>query len=169
MAATPVKPWGPSERVITVPWPRLENGALTGLKTTSYGENVKMLAEARKQGAGEAVCGNTRGELCEGTGSNLFIVRDLALHTPPLSSGCLAGVTRALVIELALGLGIEVQEEALPLTCLQDCHEAFLTSSTREVHPVSHIDGRELPRVAGPVTRRLQAAFRELADNEIDP
>ena len=82
-----------------VPWVRNERSAVAGLKTTSYAENVVALAYAKERGAIEAVFANTRGELCEGTGSNVFVVRDGVVWTPPLDSGCLAGITRALAVE----------------------------------------------------------------------
>src|SRR6202008_3080908 len=85
--------------VVTVPWARNERSPLVGVKTTSYAENVVALERARAAGATEALLGNTVGDLCGGTGSNLFIVLGGPLPPPPLSSGCLAGVTRALVIE----------------------------------------------------------------------
>ncbi|GAA3369269.1 aminodeoxychorismate lyase [Streptomyces sannanensis] len=85
--------------VITVPWTRNERSAVTGLKTTSYAENVLALARAHEQGASEALFGNTMGQLCEGTGSNVFVVLDGEIFTPPLVSGCLAGITRALTVE----------------------------------------------------------------------
>ncbi|MDQ0963073.1 branched-subunit amino acid aminotransferase/4-amino-4-deoxychorismate lyase [Streptomyces sp. B4I13] len=71
-----------STAVVTVPWTRNERGALTGLKTTSYAENVVALARAHEQGATEALFGNTAGRLCEGTGSNVFVVVDGEIHTP---------------------------------------------------------------------------------------
>ena len=80
--------------VVVVPWARNEHGALTGLKTISYAENVRALAYARERGALEAIFGNTAGNLCEGTGTNVFLVIGGHLVTPPLSAGCLAGVTR---------------------------------------------------------------------------
>ncbi len=99
VVAAPLEEAAESSRVATVPWPRNERGALAGLKTTSYGENVVMLAYAKERGAGEAVMANLAGHLCEGTGSNVFYVVDGELRTPSLASGCLAGVTRALVLE----------------------------------------------------------------------
>ena len=99
MVAAPLDEAAESSRVATVPWPRNERGALAGLKTTSYGENVVMLAYAKARGAGEAVMANLAGHLCEGTGTNVFYVVDGELRTPSLESGCLAGVTRALVLE----------------------------------------------------------------------
>ena len=86
--------------IATVPWPRNERGALAGIKTTSYAENAKALAHAQSAGATEAVFADTTGRLSEGTGSNIFVVRDGRILTPPLDTGCLAGITRALVAEL---------------------------------------------------------------------
>ena len=84
--------------VVTVPWTRNESGALAGIKSTSYAENVVALSVADEAGASEALFANTVGNLCEGTGSNVFVGFGDRLVTPPLSSGCLAGVTRALVM-----------------------------------------------------------------------
>jgi len=70
--------------LITVPWPRNERGALVGIKTTSYAENALALADAHRQGATEAIFGNTRGNLCEGSGTNVFVVINGQLVTPPL-------------------------------------------------------------------------------------
>lgn len=161
--AVPLKGWPPVEKVCLVPWPRLENGALAGVKSTSYGENVRALATAKRQGCGEALLANTKGELCEGTGSNVFLVIQGRLVTPPLSSGCLAGVTRRLVLAACAAEGIACHEEAIPAAALTTCEEAFLTSSTRDVHPIAEVDGRPLP-APGPVTLSVQAAFARLAE-----
>src|SRR4051794_31863616 len=96
VAAAEQQPFPPTADVSVVPWPRNERGALSGLKTTSYGDNAKALDHAHRRGGAEAIFGNLAGNLCEGTGSNIFLVRDGRLITPPLSSGCLAGGTRAL-------------------------------------------------------------------------
>ncbi|MBI0295011.1 aminodeoxychorismate lyase [Streptomyces sp. PRKS01-29] len=150
--------------VITVPWARNERGALTGLKTTSYGENVVALARAREQDATEALFGNTVGALCEGTGSNVFVVLDGQLHTPPLSSGCLAGITRALVLEW-----VGAKETDLPLEALHRAEEVFLTSTTRDVQAVHRVDGHALPGAPGPVTAEALRIFLERAAADIDP
>ena len=99
VVSAPMDPWPDTTAVATVPWPRNERGALAGLKTTSYGENVRALARAREQGASEAVFANLQGHLCEGTGTNVFYVVDGDLRTPTLAAGCLAGITRHLVLE----------------------------------------------------------------------
>lgn len=153
--------------VVTVPWVRNERGATAGLKTTSYAENVVALAEARRRGAAEALFANTKGELCEGTGSNVFVVLDGTVHTPPLSSGCLAGVTRGLVLEWARADGLEVVEDDLPLEVLRSADEVFLTSSLKDVRPVSRCDDRNL--VVGPLTQRLASLWSRRQAESMEP
>ncbi|MFI9581662.1 aminotransferase class IV [Streptomyces sp. NPDC052236] len=150
--------------VITVPWARNERGALTGLKTTSYAENVVALARAREQGASEALFANTVGQLCEGTGSNVFVVLDGELHTPPLASGCLAGITRALTVAWT-----GAKETDLPFDVLDRAEEIFLTSTLRDVQGVRRVDGRELADAPGPVTAKALRIFEERAAADRDP
>ncbi|MFF0743706.1 aminotransferase class IV [Streptomyces sp. NPDC004111] len=153
-----------STAVITVPWTRNERSALTGLKTTSYAENVVALARAREHGASEALFANTVGQLCEGTGSNVFVVLDGELLTPPVSSGCLAGITRALAVAWT-----GAQERDLPQDVLERAEEVFLTSTLRDVQAVHRIDGRDLPGVPGPVTAKAVRVFAERAADDLDP
>ena len=164
VAVAPLDPFGPTASVAVVPWARNERSAVAGLKTTSYAENVVALAYAVARGASEAVFANTRGELCEGTGSNVVLAVDGGLVTPALSSGCLAGVTRALVLERC-----EVTEVDLPLAALEIADEAFLTSTTREVQPIAAVDGRRLPSAPGPLTAGAIAAFAALVASDLDP
>ncbi|MEV4330092.1 aminodeoxychorismate lyase [Streptomyces sp. NPDC049597] len=153
-----------STAVITVPWTRNERGALTGLKTTSYAENVVALARAHQRGASEALFANTVGQLCEGTGSNVFVVLDGELHTPPVSSGCLAGITRALTVEWT-----GAKETDLPLDVLDRAEEVFLTSTLRDVQAVVRIDSREIGHAPGPVTTKAMRVFEERAAADPDP
>ncbi len=155
--------------VITVPWARNDRGALVGLKTTSYGENVRALRRAYEQGASEALFPNTHGDLCEGTGSNIFVVWEGQLRTPPLSSGCLPGITRSLVLELAQELGLEVSQGPLPLQALARSDEAFLSSTIRCVQAVRNVDGQPLRVAPGPITERLAGAFASLVGRDLDP
>lgn len=154
----------PTAKVCVVPWRRNEHGALAGLKTVSYADNVIALAYAKKRGGGEAIFGNLAGDLCEGTGSNVFVVRDGRLITPPLSSGCLAGVTRELVLEWCGG-----EEENLPLSEFTSVSEAFLTSTTRDVQPIAAIDDVVLPAAPGPVTAKVMQTFAARAAEHSDP
>ena len=162
VAAAPHTDYEPGVSVAIAPWPKSERSAVAGLKTTSYAENVVALAWARERGAGEAIFTNLSGNLCEGTGTNLFAVIDDLLITPPLSAGCLAGVTRALVVET-----LKVEERDLPASALGEASEAFLTSTTREVHPISSVDGAPLPACPGPKTERAAAAVRALVEAEV--
>ena len=149
--------------VVTVPWPRNERGALAGLKTTSYAENVVALAHAHRHGATEAVFANLAGNLCEGTGTNVFYVVDGELRTPTLDSGCLAGVTRALVLEWFGGV-----ERDEPIEVVDTASEVFIVSTTRDVQAVSRWNDRDLP-APGPVTREAMAAWRKRELEEMDP
>jgi branched-chain amino acid aminotransferase len=169
VAATEVRAHPATTDVVVVPWVRNERGAVAGLKTISYAENVRALAYAREHGAGEAVFANTRGELCEATGSNVFLVRDDAVVTPPEESGCLLGVTRALVLELCADQGIACAEQTLPVVALAQADEAFLTSTVREVQPITAVDGHALARGPGTVTGQLAAAFTDLVTRDLDP
>lgn len=154
-------------RVAVVPWVRNERSAIAGLKTTSYAENVVALAYAKERGAGEALFGNTRDELCEGTGTNVFLEIDGHFVTPPLDSGCLAGVTRALVLEWAAEAGIEVREQAMPLSSIHGSAHAALTSSTRGMTPIVAVDDRELE--PGPLTLRMGEEFHRRSREQLDP
>ncbi|GAA1630798.1 aminotransferase class IV [Georgenia ruanii] len=154
-------------RVAVVPWVRNERSAIAGLKTTSYAENVRALAWAKAHGADEAVFANTRGELCEGTGTNVFVEADGALLTPPLESGCLAGVTRAIVMEWALGAGIEVREETLDIAVMDEARHLALTSSTRGMVPVVAVNGRDLE--PGPLTQQVAEIYTRQHVLDTDP
>ena len=164
VAAGPLPDWPPAADVVIAPWPRNERGALTGIKTVSYGENVVALAHAHDHGAGEAIFANLAGNLCEGTGTNVFVGMGGRLVTPPLSAGCLAGVTRDLLLEL-----VEVVVADLPLAALAAADQAFLTSSTRDVQPIRSVDGQPLPSCAGPLTEKAATAFADLMARDLDP
>jgi branched-chain amino acid aminotransferase len=164
VAGGPLPAWPPATDVVVVPWPRNERGALAGLKTISYGENVVALAYARDHGAGEAIFANLAGNLCEGSGTNVFVGVDGRLVTPPLSAGCLAGVTRDLLLEM-----VDVVEADLPLDALRSAGEAFLTSSTRDVQPIRAVDGHALDECPGRLTVEAAAAFEALMARELDP
>ena len=150
--------------VVTVPWPRNEHGALSGLKTTSYGENVRALAYAGEHGGSEAIFPNTEGDLCEGTGTNVFVVSKGRLLTPPRSAGCQAGVTRALVVEWS-----GATEANMLLTALAEADEAFLTGTTRDVQPIRCVDGMPLAAAPGPVTRKAAEVFAMRSAESPDP
>jgi branched-chain amino acid aminotransferase len=149
-------------KVVVVPWTRNERSATAGLKTTSYAENVVALAYARERGGTEAVFANLAGNLCEGTGSNVAYVVAGELRTPSLESGCLAGITRALLLEWC---GAREMDE--PIAVLDDAEEIMLVSTTRDVQAVTRYDGREL--TPGPVTAQCQKEWVARAAENIDP
>jgi branched-chain amino acid aminotransferase len=163
VVADVLKPWEGPTSVVTVPWPRNERGALAGLKTTSYAENVVALAYAHQRDASEALFANTVGNLCEGTGSNVFYVVDGELRTPTLASGCLAGISRALLLEWYGGR--EIDE---PADVLGRADEVFLVSTTRDVQPVRRCDGRDLA-APGPVTTECMRVWAEREARDLDP
>jgi branched-chain amino acid aminotransferase len=164
VALAPLTAWAPTAKVVVVPWTRNERAATAGLKTTSYADNVVALAHAKAHGGSEAVLANTAGMLCEGTGSNVFLVLAGELVTPPLSSGCLAGVTRALVLEWTGAV-----ERDVPLGALLEADEVFLTSSTRDVQAVHAVGDDAYPDAPGPLTRQAAATFAERSAADVDP
>jgi branched-chain amino acid aminotransferase len=163
LVAGPGSHWPGSAALATVPWARNERSAVAGAKTTSYAENVVALAYAKRRGAAEALFLDTRDHLCEGTGSNIFLVLDGQLLTPALSTGCLAGVTRALVVEWS-----GAAEAELDVSVLDTATEVFITSSTRDVQAVHAVDSRTYA-VDGPVTAAAVAAFAERSGADLDP
>ena len=162
VAVSPESIWPDTALVITVSDPRNDKSILAGSKTTSYAQNAALLSVAKKQGAHEAIMPNTKGELCEGTGSNIFVVKDGQVMTPPLSGGCLGGITRALVIKW-----FDVKEVDLPMSVLKDVDEAFLTSSTRDIQPISKIDDRVL-NAPGPIASKMRKEFIEKLSQNYD-
>lgn len=163
VAADPRQPPAESTTIVTAPWMRNERSATTGIKTTSYAENAIALAAAQEAGGSEAVFANTQGNVCEGTGSNIFYVIDGETRTPTLASGCLAGVTRALILEWG-----DVREVDAPIEVAQNADEVFIASTTRDVQAVRRWDEREYP-APGPVTRQFREIWRENATRTIDP
>ena len=140
--------------MVTTPWRRNEHGALTGVKSTSYAENVRGLAYAAAMGATEAIFLNTAGNVCEGTGTNLFCVFGDRVITPPLASGPLAGITRALLLEWAAA-AIEQRDLTLPEALTAD--EVFITSALRDLQAVTPV-GRGGLRRTRTENRRDQRA-----------
>ncbi len=167
LALSAASPWPDRIAAVSVPWRRNEHSAVTGAKTTSYAENVVALHRAHEQGAHEALMANTAGNLCEGTGSNVVLDLDGVLVTPPLSSGCLAGITRELFLEWALADGLPVVERDEPLDALARARDVLLTSSTRNVQQVQTLDGREVG--GSELGRAAVELFERYAAKGMDP
>jgi branched-chain amino acid aminotransferase len=137
-----------------------------GVKVTSWLQNVRMLDQAMQRGFDEVILLNERDEVAECTAANIFCVHNGEVSTPPLSAGCLPGVTRGALFELGEEGGVPVREATLSLQDLFEADEVFITSTTREVQPVSQIEERQIAQVGGPVTERLAEAFsRHVAES----
>ncbi len=158
-AVAPMSRWSATSKVVIAPWCRNERGPTAGLKTISYADNVIALRFAHRHGADEAVFANTSGQLCEGTGTNVFVRLGDRLVTPRLSSGCLAGVTRGLLLEWMP----DIVEADVPLEALRDAEEAFLTSTSRDVHPIAEVDGSPKSAAPGVLTRIAMQTWSERA------
>jgi branched-chain amino acid aminotransferase len=134
------------------------------IKSCNLLNSVLSVREAQAAGAVEPILLNDAGDVAEGASSNVFIVKDSAALTPPLSAGILAGVTRALILELCSELGIPAREETLRVADLVGADEVFLTSTIREALPVGTIDGKPVgDGRPGPLTLRILQAVREYA------
>lgn len=161
-------------RAVRVPWVRNERSAVAGLKTTSYAENVVALAAARERGADEAILANTTGELCEGTASNVFVERGGELVTPHLSSGCLAGITRELVLEWGSEAGLPIREAEpgeLRFDVLEEvidgAAQLALAGSIRNLVPVVALD--DVATRPGPVMLAARDEFDRRRRERLDP
>ena len=135
--------------------------------TGNYLNSSFARIEANQHGYNEAVMLNEEGKVCEGTGENLFVVRDGVISTPPVSDGLLEGITRDSIMLIADDLGYPVLEESLVRTDLYTADEMFMTGSAAEVVPVRSVDHRTIGP-AGPVTLELQKAFFRVVHGE-DP
>ncbi len=155
-------------KLVVVPWTRNERSPTAGLKTTSYAENVVALAFAKKHGGVEALFANSVGNLCECTGSNVFVVVDGDILTPDLASGPLAGITRDLVIAWCREDGLTVHAEPLSMSILAQAQEVFITSSTKDVMGVHAVDDL-LMTAPGPVTAHATAIFARQSRERLDP
>ena len=135
---------------------------LAGIKSLNYLDHVLSWEEAQAREFDEAVMLNERGEIVSATTANIFWVKEGTIQTPALSTGALAGVTRAAVIELAAKVFIPLIEGVYELSDLTEAEEIFLTSASYGVAPVTTFDFRRYSIVEGSVLRRLSAAFKGL-------
>ena len=145
---------------------RIPHGALSPMvKSLNYLNNVLAKIEAQQSGAGEGLMLNEQGYVAECTGDNVFIVKNGAIFTPPLSSGALAGITREVVFEIAAELGIAISEPDMTRYDIYTADECFLTGTAAEIIPAVRLDSREIgDGKPGPVTGRLIARFRQLTE-----
>ena len=142
---------------------------LAGVKTISWLDSVWAAEEAKREGYDEVVLLNERGEVSECTAANIFAVRNDKVITPPLSSGCLEGVTRGVLMEIAVEAGTTVVERAMRPEDLYAADEVFITSTNRNVIGVKEIAGRIIGAgVGGELTKKLDAAFEAYLNDYVD-
>ena len=151
-------------KLVTCATRRIAHGALSPMvKSLNYLNNIMAKIEAEQAGAGEGLMLNEQGYVAECTGDNVFVVRDGRITTPPIAAGALAGVTRAVVFEVARDLGVEIREENITRYDIYTADECFLTGTAAEIIPAVELDSRPVhDGKPGPVTRRLTELFREL-------
>jgi branched-chain amino acid aminotransferase len=135
------------------------------IKSNNLLNNALCMQEAMRKGGVEGVFRNYKGELSECSQSNLFIVRNGVVQTPPLEAGLLAGITRGFVFEIGSATGIPVEEASLKDDDLFGADEAFFTSTTKELMPIVQVDDRQIGTGRpGPITQKLLAAYRQRAN-----
>lgn len=185
-----VDPTGAPVDVIIAVWPwdsylgdeALANGVKVGVSSwrqrsfnaippavkssASYMNSILAKLEAKEHGYAEAVMLNENGYVCEGTGENLFVVRNGILSTPPLSDGLLEGITRDTVLTIATDMDIPAIEESLTRSDLYIADEMFMTGSAAELTPVASVDGREIGK-PGPITMELQKRYFDVAYGKV--
>jgi branched-subunit amino acid aminotransferase/4-amino-4-deoxychorismate lyase len=141
---------------------------LAGVKVTSWLNNLWCLQEAQKEGFDEVVLLNERGEVSECTAANIFCVRRGRVLTPPLSSGCLAGITRSVLLEIGPSIGIPVEESTLFPDDLYAAEEVFISSTNRNVIPVTEIQGLKVGSSQTPLMAALEEAFTKYIRKYVD-
>jgi branched-chain amino acid aminotransferase len=133
--------------------------ALAGVKSISWLNNVWTLAEATKENVHEVVLLNERGEVAECTSANIFAVKNNKIFTPPLNSGCLEGITRGILMEIAPEAGLSIVEQTLRPEDLYSADEVFISSTNRNLLSVAEIAGNPIVNTQGPVAQRLSELF----------
>jgi branched-chain amino acid aminotransferase len=165
----PVVRWPANVKLGLIPHGRHAASEFAGTKYISWAENLRRYERAHEQGLDEVILLNERGEVAECTSANVFAVDgDSRVWTPPLASGGLAGVTRAVLLEEVQVPGVSIGEKVLLPADLESASQVFITSTTRELLPVSRVEGLQI-RGGSSVCARLQAAFTERVRAYVGP
>lgn len=162
------KDWGHGVKLAVQAEARHAACEFAGTKILSWSMNLAWLENAQQRGFDEVILLNERGEISECTAANIFCVQEGRVLTPPLSSGCLEGVTRSLVLELGPAAGIEVEERTLFPEDIYCSDEVFISSTNRNVIGVAEIGGRATKTSLGPVTKRIDDAFTAYVRDYVD-
>ena len=157
---TDVKRWGENVTLAVVPNARHAGSPIAGAKILSWSNNLLWLEEAQNRGFDEVVLLNQYGAVSECTSANIFVSEGSQIWTPPLSAGCLPGVTRELLLERIHVPGIDIGEKDLTPADLEKADEVFITSTTRGLLPVQSIEGLRIRR-EGVARAPVQEAFSE--------
>jgi branched-chain amino acid aminotransferase len=157
------KDWGASVKLSYVPQGRHAANEFAGTKILSWAMNLTWIERAQARGFDEVILLNERGEVAECTSANIFIAKENEVSTPPLSSGCLPGITREILIGETLVPGVRVRERTLAPCDLEQADEVFITSTTRNLLPVTQIEGRSVGR-----SDRIRAALEGAFENFVN-
>jgi branched-subunit amino acid aminotransferase/4-amino-4-deoxychorismate lyase len=142
---------------------RNSQSGLSRLKSANYLDSMLARQEAREAGVDEAVCLNDKGLLAESSMSNIFLVSDGMLKTPGEENGILPGITRQVVLELAVQLNIKASKQDILSEDIYQAQEAFLTNSLMEIMPLVEVNGKQIGSGSpGEFTRRLMKGYREM-------
>jgi branched-chain amino acid aminotransferase len=156
---TDLTDWGEGVKLTYVPNGRHAASPFAGIKMTSWAQNLTWYEEAHEHGFDEVILLNEVGQVSECTSANVFVIQDENVWTPPVeSSGCLAGVTRAILLEQLQIRGLIVSERELTPSDLEESEQVFITSTTRELLPVLEVDHQPLAQKQD-ILARLQKAF----------
>jgi branched-chain amino acid aminotransferase len=164
-----VRSWAAEVKLALAPHARHAADEFAGTKILSWAANLTRYEHAREQGLDEVILLNERGEVCECTGANIFVVHGDVVRTPPVSSGCLPGVTRALLLDEISVPGIQVKEGVLLPADLESADEVLVTSTTRGLLPAVSITGLKINHRGAPVCSRLQNALRAYMESYVAP
>ncbi len=167
ICTAPLPEYAPTARLALRPHGRHAANALSGVKTTSWLNNVWSVAEAAREGFDEVVMLNERGEVSECTSANIYIVKNGKILTPPLSAGCLEGVTRGILMEIAPETGLSITQQTLRPEDLYSAEEILISSTNRNVIGVSEVAGHQIANSPGPVTQRLKELFEASLDDYV--
>jgi len=164
MALTsPTKEWGSGVRLCYTPRARYAAGEFAGAKILSWGMNLTWLEAAQSRGFDETILLNEHGHIAECTSANIFVAEGDRIWTPPLTSGCLPGVTREVLLREIHVPGYQIAEKDLCPSDLENAGEVFITSTTRNLLPVIEMEGRAIPH-SGAASAALSRAFAAYVD-----
>jgi branched-chain amino acid aminotransferase len=154
-------PWPAAQRLTLQPMGIFSGGRYAGTKMLSWVPHAAVLARVHEAGYDDALLLNEKGHLSECTSANIFVVRGGKVLTPPLASGCLAGITREILLEIAPRAGIEILEQELTTEDLASAEEVFISSTTREVAAIDRLDPDWKFPAPGQITTALERAFQD--------